>query len=623
MPPFTVDLDVLRHALFDRSLSQVGDSLLTAKVTSPLKVSGLALTPATSLVVKVAKKDENVASLEYRLSAKTDGKIAFAPASAGVMRELELTDVRVHPSTAGAWDAVTDDLAAPRTLLDLDDVKKLQPGESLSMELGGALTAAVSFAWSDVLATKLPEILGGRFPIAVRLKSGLEARASVKVTDQFSVVISRTAEGRFRFAVKKAEARNRTYGIEVSYGASVTAMSGIDDVLDAIFEQAPEELEKVRDAIRKRLAEAAAWKAAAGIEYEYARIDENESIAEFVLLDDSRLADDYALVLDGDFVRIAEALRRDPASRELVTYFNDVTVIRRSTSGFSLGLGKWALKTTDASVFKQTTRTSLDGFRLITCRGTRSYDEKNVPQNDFGWTVDLKAQMKEFVATPTSLDFDCGLHLVLELERGALSEGDLARMLDLAAMWDVCIPEASLFHDAIGRKGSARVQLVLDRDVLTAALAKDTDIDSWAEPLAMAMPYSSTFRERRTFEARRATYADAWRSWLHGGSPSVITASALTIMERQGGPGSFRWISGEGHPQLRRRLDAFVRGTRLLHALLTTAQPPEKIGEAYAELQQFWSQRLYVLAAGRWLLDRAENARATLQVEFADESVTA
>ena len=626
MPRFMVDLDVLRHALFDRSLSQVGESLLQAKITSPLKISGFSFTPNADLAVQVVKKDANVAFLKYTISAKTDGRIAFAPASLGAVHDVELSDSRIHQATDNAWSALTSDLESPRTLLELDDVRQLKPGEMLAMELGGALTADVSFSWSDVLATRLPEILGARFPIVVKLKSGLETTASVKVTDRFSVVISRTSEGHFRFAVKKAAARNHTYALDVSYGVGVSAMSGIDEVLDAIplnaipLNAIP--IEEARDEIRKRLVDAATWKAAAGFAYEYARIEENESIAEFVLLDDSRLADDYALVLGGDFAKMAEALRTDTPSRELVEYLNETTLTRRSAFGFSLGLGKWSLKTNDESVFRQTTRTSLDGFRLITSRGTRKYDEKNVPQNDFEWTIDLKAQMTEFLETPSSLDFDYGLHLVVTLERGAFSEGDLTRMLDIAAMWDVCVPDVSEFHEAIGRKGNARVQFVLDRDALVAALANDVGIDSWVEPLAMAMPYSSTFPERRTFDARRDTYANAWRAWLHERTATIPARSALAIIERQAEIGSFAWISGEGHPQLRRRLDAFVRGARQLHDLMTTAQAPEKIGDAYGALQQFWSQRLYVLAVGRWLLERTNNTRATLQVEFADTTVT-
>lgn len=267
----------------------------------------------------------------------------------------------------------------------------------------------------------------------------------------------------------------------------------------------------------------------------------------------------------------------------------------------------------------------MDGaFKLITCSGARRYDETNVPGNDFEWTVDLKAQMNEFLAAPTTLDFEYGLHLLLTLERSAIGMEDLERMTDLAAMWDVCVPQVSDFADAIGRKGSLRLQLLFDHEALAKALADGGDAARWAAPLAMAMPFMSTFPERRTFGARRSTYTNVWQQWLHTGEIADLRVDGgLTLFERHAGPGSFAWCAGPGHPQLRRRLDQFLSGVQLLHAAMTTPQAPSKIGEAYDALQQFWSQRLYVAAAGRWLLDRAGGAaKATLQVEFADTTVT-
>lgn len=666
MPRFTVDLDVLRHALFDHSLSQVGDSLLQTKITSPLKFSALTFTPTASFEVRVFNRAEDKdadaviggadahvpfamqsAWLKYTLSAKAEGKVAFAPAAAGASREVELSDYRVHGATDGAWNALTGDLASPRTLLDLDDVKKLAPGEALRMELGGALSASVTFSWSDVLATKLAEIVGevpAGAPIAVKLKSGLATTVAVKVTDQFSVVISRTKAGHFRLAVQKAASRSHTYGVEASLGLEVSAMPAIDEVLDPVFEAitsrldptekiekaASGALEKLRTELRKKLADAAKWKASTGFAYEYARIDENTSIADFVLLDDARLPDDYALVMDGDFAKIIDALRQDTGTRSLVRYLNEATLTRRSSFGFSLGIGKWIdVKTKDESVFRQTTRTSLDGFKLVVSRSTRKYEEKGVPQNDFEWIVDLKAEMNTFAQVPTTLDFDYGLHLLATLDREALDESDLERMLDFAGMWDVRVPPANELAEAIGRKAQIRVQLVFERDALEAALSQQadlldlSDLSSWAEPLAMAMPYMSKFTERRSFAARRAAYTGAWKAWLDGQTNlSLSFQSGLTIFERQGGPGSFRWTSGEGHAQLRRRLDAFVLGTQRLHTAMTTAQAPEAIGNAYDALQQFWSQRLYVAAAGRWLLDRAPTVNRSLQIDLGDVTIT-
>jgi hypothetical protein len=378
------------------------------------------------------------------------------------------------------------------------------------------------------------------------------------------------------------------------------------------------------------------WKAMTGFAYEYARIDESEAIADYILLDESKLAGDYASVIAGDFAQLAGALRQDVGSRSLVRYLNETTLTRRSSFGFSLGIGKWLnVKAQDQSAFSQTTRTSLDGFRLITSKGTRRYDEKNIPQNDFVWIIDLKAQMKEFLSAPTTVDFDYGLQYAVILERGSISANDLARMLDFAAMWDVCTPDAAMFDEAIGQRGTLRVQMLFERDVLAQTLGAFGELSSWAEPLAMAMPFMSSFNERRTFTSRSKVYTDAWTRWLAGASltNSAWAAllrktihSGLNLIEERALPASFAWVVGDGHPQLRNRLDAFIHGAAMLHDAITTPRASKSIGSAYALLQQFWSQRLYIAASGRYLLERAKDAgvtpNVTLQVEFADQTLT-
>lgn len=659
--PAIADLDVLRHAVLNDSLTQVGDAPLQTNLKAPLRVGTLTFTPTAGLSVRVFNraddKDEDgvfganahipfdlqSAWVKYKLSVKADGKLALGAASAQATGDVELSDYRIHAATAGAWTAMSADLESPRTLLDLDDVRALKPGEALAMDLGGAVSASVTFSWSDAIGAKLGEIVQGlvpRIPIAVKLRTGLEATAAVKVTDHFSLVISRTQEGRFRIAVKKAKSRNHSFGIDVSFGAELSAEPAIDEALAAVFEALGPEGQReeaaaaaLKKALRARLVNLARWKAMTGFAYEYARIDESTAIADFILLDDTRLADDYALALRGDFAKLGDALRHDTTTRTLVRYLNETTLMHQSSSGFSLGLGKWVVQAKDTNVFKLTTRTSLDGFRLIAARGTRRYDEKRIAQNDFEWTVDLKAEMAEFLAAPTSRDFDYGLHCMVVLERGALGEDDLNRMLDFARMWDVCTPDAPLLADAIGRKATIRVQLMLERDALMATLGAIGDVAAWAEPLAAAMPYASTFAERRTFDARRDVYTAAWRAWLAGEPTASLSLlrprihSGLVLLEERALPGSFAWTSGDGHPQLRSRLDSFMRGAKQLHDSMTTAAAPETIGSAYDALQSFWSQRLYIAACGRYLLDRAHDAgaqiNATLQIEYADGTITA
>ena len=70
------------------------------------------------------------------------------------------------------------------------------------------------------------------------------------------------------------------------------------------------------------------------------------------------------------------------------------------------------------------------------------------------------------------------------------------------------------------------------------------------------------------------------------------------------------------------RLDAFIDGTRRLHGLMTTAQEPERIGDAYDALQQFWSQRLYVQAVGRWLVELLGETGAPEGWDVSPENIT-
>jgi hypothetical protein len=631
MPQFSVDLDVLRHALFDHSLSQVGDSLLEVKLQSPVRIDSLELSPNLGVRVLNRPEDKDAvvgtgdssqipfsmhsAWLKYTLSAKAEAKARIFAGSA----EVVLSDYRRHSATESAWIAVTRDLEAPRTLLDLDHVRALRAGEALSMDVGGTLAANVTFPWSDVLGAKLLDIVG-EVPVAVRLKTGLEVSASVRVSDHFSVVVSRTAEGRFRFAVRKAASQHHALGIDVALNFDI----GARDIAEELLAQLPKVVrEKIETDIVSKLEKAASWKAAVGFACEYARVDERTAIADFILLDDKKLAEDHARIVSGDMAAITKALRHEPQSRELVRYLNESTVTRRSSHGFSLGLGKWALSAKESSAFRISRRTSLDGFQLLTARGTRKYEEKNIPQNDFEWIVDLKAQMNEFALAPTTLDFDYGLHLLASFERRAISQGDLLRMADFASPWGVKPPDLDTFNDALGRKGSLRVQLLLERDDLTELLAGEIDIASFAGPLAMAMPYSSLFPERRTFEARLDTYGAAWEAWLRDAvTPPLPVRSGLAVVEKEGRVGSFAWTSGTGHPHLRENLAAFARGARLLQMLMTTAHPPETIGEAYDALSALFSQRLYVAALGRWLVERGAR-RATLQVEYDDVTITA
>jgi hypothetical protein len=701
MAGFDVDFAPLRELLLGRSLSQMSDDPLRLTVKSPLRLGSLLLAPSSSVELQVlnraADKDADEvfgekrhisfetqrAWLKYRLHATFDGKLAPAAAAFHLMDEVSLCDYRVHAATDGAADAVALDLASPRTLLSLDDLRRLIPGEALTLERAGKFQTTVSVAWADVFTSRLSDIVDGLVvpsALAVRIKQGLEAGVAVTIEDQFALVISRTSEGLFRMSLKKAQSTNHRFSLEASLGAQASLRDAIEEAVEPLLEAltgvasslaeraarklglepldsseqdavdrlvrhfgldttegrataVKKAIGSLRRELRERLEKAVVWKASAMLAWEYSRIDESSAIADFVLLDDTLLEHDRDLLLRGDLGAIAQSLRTDTSRRKVVRWLSERSSERRTKGGFDLTFGRWlSVAATSSSRFRITTRTSLDGFQLSSARATYSYEEKSIPQNDFEWVVDFKADMSEFLEQAATSDFDYALQYVMKLERAVLREDDLDRMLDFAAMWNVSAPLPSTLAEAVGRSAKLQLQLRFDRIALEKITAElYDDVTLWAGPLAAAMPWSSNFVERRDFRSRMQTYEDAWTRWLRGeeDAPELRRKirSGLVLFEERALPGSFAWTSGDGHPHLRRNLQAFLRGCRRLHVAMTNGRPPKELERIVANLEACWTQRLYLAASGRFLLDRAAisgaRVRGSLRIDLDEETLVA
>src|SRR5687768_9842639 len=114
MPKLSVDLDVLRHAVLDHSLSEVGDSLLRTAVKAPAKLGSLSLAPAAEMSIQVFNRPEDKdqdavfgekahiafdlqrAWVKYKLSARAEAKLPFLAAGMNASRDVQMSDYRVH-----------------------------------------------------------------------------------------------------------------------------------------------------------------------------------------------------------------------------------------------------------------------------------------------------------------------------------------------------------------------------------------------------------------------------------------------------------------------------------------------------------------------------------------------
>ena len=694
MPTFDADFDGWRELLSGRALNQVPVSLMEAGAKLSVETGPVRFTPEGRLAIRVfnrpdVRDEEGIVNSEhlpfdlqrtwvrYTLRTKHDGQVAIAGLEAKAGTAIELHDYRRHLAIDDAWSSLRDDVASPRSLLERSDLHKLAPGEALSLDVGGTFTSTVEFGLADAVSDHLRDLVRSlpRFAgaLTLRFHSGLQLIASARVRDQFTLVVSRLADSRYRVAFLKRQSRDRNLGFEVSVGATLDAAKAIDALVAPLFEaitgvalDVAEELARnlgfgslrdeerrlidtlahhfdvatekdretlvrnaikdLRDELRDRVADFARLTAAATFAAEYESIDENTAIVEYVVSDLSELESDHPHLLAGDFASIASTLRDAPGSRSLLKFLNESEQTRRRSSGVSFHIGKTRIEAKDESVFRTTRRTSLDGQQLLTCRGTASYSERLIPDNDFEWAIELRATTGEYLALPRSTDFRFSLRYTATLERELLSESDVDRMLDFAAMWQIRGGDPAALRSAVGKPATVRVQFRLGGDDLLAALS--TSSGDWASALAAAMPYAGLFPERREHERRAMIYREPFARWLADPESDLLLPrieSGLAIVEESNLPGSFGWTVTAGHPQLRRRLASFERGHAMLLDAMTTPRPPEVISVAWDLLRQFWTQRLYVAASGAWLLERARAAGAdvnrSIRIDVGDKTV--
>ena len=542
--------------LFNSAADKDPDGVFSAAIGSPEPVISFA---------------QERAWLKYSLKGALKGDLSADFGMVGMAvkggREISLLDYRLHNADDNARVALAKDLVAPRSILKFEQVRDLQPGEALSMQIDGELSAVVKFSWADAFssaASELTKILSSSKPIAIKLSSGLTASVDLNVTDDFVIVVSRTADNQFRISVRKAKSRGTDVSIAASLGAGFESSQTVQSAFQALVEgsigqpmkmvdallkkvqNTPLQLtegekqlfgdlverfhvqavldrvQAVRDEIAKletRLADAikavATAKAMVGFKYEYSRLTEESVLLELVLLHDAALDTAYDLALRGDAATLAENTVNEAADYKLLRYINENTVMRTNALGFTLGLGKHTVAVSDKSDMQAKTRTDIGGRKMMAFDGARSYCEKGVPMPDFTWVADLKAEMGNYAAMPQTDQFDYGLHLQLDFPR--VMAGDAEKMADFAEMWGVIRDDAPAAQEQLAAfvsdgTSTCTLQLVFDEPSLSAifANAKADDFDGYGQAFGAAMPYMDTFSTRRNQAMRRMAYGPLW-----------------------------------------------------------------------------------------------------------------
>ena len=597
---------------------------------------------------------------------------------------LEAYVYRKHNATEFLEDARTGDLASIKTIFSKDQIKSLAIDEAVGLEFAGKLGASVSLTWSDVWSTQLSmlsSLLDTNELIKIKVLPEASIKTSVELQDAFRVQIVKKEAKKYRLVIKRNQSKKWTTSLSLDATIKIENPEVITNQLDSLFEQvfliSFEKVEKIVEKkenalseaeklIIKTLADRLGWKgnalqllkdkvetlyeelhdkveaavktkAEAGFKYEYLRMSEREDLFSAGLSEDGL---DYFHL---DILRAnCSPLISYVEEQQPSAFLSDVKFLRKDvskrerTSGFSLGIGNWAVTNKNVVSLTQTTRKTERGIQ-VSYEGRRSYED-GVGKSKSKWYIDFNAEMPKISnqpSIPLASEFDYSLFLHYEWNEKKFKPSDLESLLDLCRLWNV-ISEGqwdTLHHQLEAELTNATTitfacQATYPHDlfrVLITAMGNATPQldEAFYLSLGAALPYWAEYPIRTDIERKAAYYAPVWKEFLQTESdfPQEIAAQrlkksdkALAESERNYKPNevinfrSFAYIANS-NPQTLKRWKAFRQGVQSLshaidHKALQTHDPV--INKSFQNMEDLWRFPHHVKAFGNYLVRIAE-----------------
>ncbi|WP_224244541.1 hypothetical protein [Hyalangium gracile] len=619
-----------------------------------------------------------------RAKAQAGATMPFLSASASGEVTLFVADYHVHSLTEQLRDAINKDTKNLRLPLVLDHVLKLQPKEALSFQARTRLETSVSLRWADVFTSNLnalSRLLPAGTLLGLKTSIGASVVGSVTVSDDFILTFSREQAGAMVVSVQKGAVRGPKLAAQIGVSVEAAGAEVIDAALNALvglpglaqFEalldklatlQLNEEEKKVlrlaldrlglsdyeadASALKKAwedqkakakqaLTTMAAEKIAAGFQYEYARLSDEQTLLRLVLSDEQLKQFHTPLVMG----RLSQVLGKiEPGA--LRSYFQQATRTLNEAWGFSLGFSKWSLlhSQTQKKLQRVTQYGSPDrvhGPKRYAYVGLRSY-EGGLFQDRGGWSIDFKCDMGGFKSEPTVRDFDFGLYMLLR-RNGKLSDESLRQAIDEAIVWHVLddADEEQVFKQIRDAAKGGPVEVRLEVKLADTLFRELTSLVAFGQPeffakaLARSMPWSS-IRARSEPEFRQGVYAPLWMAYLtekaKDWTPQKAAQRAAAWLKQdriaKGVGGEVAFWEGTGRANTfadvldknSRLADVggmyggtYVRWQRLVSGMarlrdgLVQGADPTLIDSVFSELEELWLVSFHVKAFGAMLLD--------------------
>ncbi|MDT5295273.1 MAG: hypothetical protein QOJ76_2153 [Acidobacteriota bacterium] len=442
--------------------------------------------------------------------------------------------------------------------------------------------------------------------------------------------------------------------------------------------------EGLKKKVDENVKKAAQTKVKAGFTYEYLRVSQEDTLLD-VDLPVEQFREFHGRLVAGYLTDATDWAREHKDA--LHNYLHRKSVTRTHTWGFSLSITPWGLtlKGQDKLEKALVVQENIDDFQRVAFNGMRSY-EGAWPGSTDNWAVDFKAQTPNFSHNkiPTTCDFEYGLSFNWGWEEKALSRDELLGCLDHAVIWRVVSADdvggiVERLADRIGRRAKLSLELTFDNDTLRALLPavavgeeaspdheKMTKNDVLATlALGAAMPLWEPYEARRSPFVRKTLYAPLWEAYFRDDElpardyaktaakllPAVAGNNHINIEGLAGREGAlvaqpdihtfagqiFYNGDAEHMQSVHRKWLRFVEGLKMLNAAVTPVgcvpYTTGTISDIFDRLQGFWSQVLYLRAAGVYLLGLASGKRdedgnlliksvkRTLNVTFTDDDL--
>jgi hypothetical protein len=522
-----------------------------------LPASGAYLKYRASAGLKAAAQGQTLGSLGFALEGGFDAILA---------------DYHLHTCPEKTRDAVGADLLNLRTSLRLKDVLALAPGEAVTQQVVGRLSAAVEVSWSDVFTGQvgaLARLAGPNTSVLFKVNAGASVKASVSLRDEFLLAFSRVDAERWRVGLHKARTRDAALGLDLGVSVAFADPAQVEGILnaasegvigqplsrvDALLKKASLEnlsaeereladflldrlgltrvtatietirtrIAGIREKIRETIEAVATAKIALGFVYEYRRMRQDTTVGQ-CLVPKAAVERHHAALVRGRF----EELFADAASQiggaKLEHFLYQKTIKSEASWGFSLSIGKWVtIGGKDTKTLLNVDRLSASGKIQRSFVGTRAYREAGDARDR--WGGDLSASMPGFSrdTDPAVSEFETSVSLSRFDEQARLDKERLSAWLDLAVLWDV-VSEADVARvhaslkdaGAIGKKCSVVAQVAVPHTAfaimrMRIAAANASEFGAF---LGAAMPWSEE-PGRQTVAARRRLYGPLWERFL-------------------------------------------------------------------------------------------------------------